>query len=332
MSKRFPAPPFPAPPAAPRRRTDDWTVLLVPGRQHAVRRLRLGSATRRAAALSFLLLLGGCNFGLVQYAWAVGQAAAVPALLAEHEQLMLRVTGLRGEVQRLGEATARIEQMARRVQAITQLHDPVRNLRLGPLATETRAQVPQVLYAQGERIDFEDESVDSQVALRLVDNEVHVAQAAARRTERDTADVAAYLAGQPDLLATTPSVRPIRSRLLSSRFGPRKDPFTGQQVMHKGVDFVADPGDEVYAPADGRVVYVGTRGHGYGLTVVLDHGYGVQTHFAHLARVLSGVGDAVRRGQAVAQVGNSGRSTGAHLHYEVRFAGLPEDPERFILD
>lgn len=324
-----------APPAraAPgRRHADDWTVLLVPGRQHAVRRLRLGSGTRRGAALGLLLLLGGCNYGLVQYAWAVGQAAAVPALLAEHEQLVLRVTGLRAEVRRLAEATGRIEQMARRVQAITELHDPVRNLRIGPFEADAKSPVPQVLYAVGERIDFEDELVDSQLALRLVDNEVHVAQAAARRAERDAADVVAYLAGQPELLATTPSVRPVRSRLLSSRFGPRKDPFTGQEVMHKGVDFVADPGDEVFAPADGRVVSVGPRGDGYGLTLVLDHGYGVQTHFAHLARASVPVGDAVRRGQVVAKVGNSGRSTGAHLHYEVRFAGLPEDPERFILD
>ena len=297
-----------------------------------MRRLRLTRARRQRLALLALLAVGGCNFAAVQYAWAVQQAARLPALLQTHERLTLRLAGLDGEVRRLGDALARIEQMARRVQAITQLNDPVRNLRLGPLDTDPKAAVPQVLYAHGERIEYEDELVDSNVALRLVDNDLHRTQATAQRAEREAQSVLTYLGGRGQLVATTPSIRPVRSHLLSSRFGPRTDPFTSQEVMHKGIDFVADLNDEVWAPADGRVIYVGTRGQGYGLTVVVDHGFGVQTHFAHLARATVEVGEALRRGQTLGLVGNSGRSTGAHLHYEVRFAGLPEDPERFILD
>ena len=102
--------------------------------------------------------------------------------------------------------------------------------------------------------------------------------------------------------------------------------------MHKGIDFLADLGADVFAPADGRAIFVGPRGAGYGETLVLDHGFGVQTLFAHLDRSDVALGALVRRGEVVAHVGHSGRSTGAHLHYEVRFNGMPFDPERFLLD
>ena len=85
------------------------------------------------------------------------------------------------------------------------------------------------------------------------------------------------------------------------------------------------------APADGAVVFVGYRGE-YGKTVVIDHGYGLQSHFAHLSNYKVEVSQRVKRGQVIAAVGKTGRTTGVHLHYEVRLNGIPQDPEKFILD
>ena len=107
--------------------------------------------------------------------------------------------------------------------------------------------------------------------------------------------------------------------------------MTGQRLMHKGLDLAGRTGDPINAPADGVVIYAGWRG-GYGQTVVIDHGFGIQTHFAHLNAYDVRVGDSVKRGDLIAEMGSTGKSTGPHLHYEVRRMGQPLDPVAFIMD
>jgi murein DD-endopeptidase MepM/ murein hydrolase activator NlpD len=132
-------------------------------------------------------------------------------------------------------------------------------------------------------------------------------------------------------LANTPSIRPAQTPWLTSSFGRRLDPIFNVWLMHKGLDLGGHIGMEVFAPADGVVIWVGSRG-GYGQTVVLDHGYGLQSHYAHLSKYLVSVGDSVHRGEPIAQMGTTGKSTGPHLHYEVRRNGQPLNPRYFILD
>jgi murein DD-endopeptidase MepM/ murein hydrolase activator NlpD len=115
----------------------------------------------------------------------------------------------------------------------------------------------------------------------------------------------------------------------SSEFGWRADPINGQQRFHAGVDIRLAYGQDVRAAAGGRVVAAGEQ-HGYGLTVVVDHGQGVQTRYAHLSEATVAVGDLVDSGQLVARSGSSGRSTGPHLHFEVRKDGRAVDPETAI--
>lgn len=141
----------------------------------------------------------------------------------------------------------------------------------------------------------------------------------------------AYFFDASQLLSATPSIRPVPVAWLSSSFGVRRHPIFGTLLMHKGLDLAGYVGLTVIAPATGKVVFTGVRG-GYGRVVVLDHGYGMQTHFAHLSRSLVKVGETIRRGEPIAEMGSSGNSTGPHLHYEVRHRGQPLDPRRFILD
>jgi len=133
------------------------------------------------------------------------------------------------------------------------------------------------------------------------------------------------------LLSNTPSTKPAGSPWQTSSFGRRRDPMTGQWLMHKGIDLGGRTGDPIYAPADGVVIFVGRRG-GYGLTIVVDHGFGIQTHYAHLSRYRVHLGERVERGRLIADMGTTGKSTGPHLHYEVRRMGQPLDPEAFIMD
>jgi murein DD-endopeptidase MepM/ murein hydrolase activator NlpD len=101
--------------------------------------------------------------------------------------------------------------------------------------------------------------------------------------------------------------------------------------MHGGIDVSAAVGAAVVATADGVVTWAGPRG-GLGNLVLIDHGQGLSTHYGHLSKVHAVVGEEIRRGRSVGEVGNTGRSTGPHLHYEIRLNGVPQDPERFILE
>jgi murein DD-endopeptidase MepM/ murein hydrolase activator NlpD len=126
-----------------------------------------------------------------------------------------------------------------------------------------------------------------------------------------------------------PSMPPVRTGYYSSNFGWRIDPFTGQNAMHEGVDFVANAGTPIYASAGGVVDYAGLDGS-YGNMVEIDHGNDIVTRYAHASKVLVKVGQVVRRGQEIAEVGSTGRSTGNHLHFEVRYKGVAQNPVRFL--
>jgi len=132
------------------------------------------------------------------------------------------------------------------------------------------------------------------------------------------------------ILACTPSVWPARG-WVSSGFGYRVSPFTGEKELHRGLDICGRKGSPIIAPADGVVADIVTD-PGYGKTLIINHGYGLSTMYAHLEKVYVKVGQAVRRHQEIAQVGDSGRTTGAHLHYEVHLNGVPVNPLRFILN
>lgn len=132
------------------------------------------------------------------------------------------------------------------------------------------------------------------------------------------------------LAARLPLSRPLRTEHgIASTFGPRLDPFTRGLALHTGLDLKGEMGEPALATAPGRVVSAEPAG-GYGNMVEIDHGHGVVTRFAHLARIAVRPGQWLRRGDLVGRVGSTGRSTGAHLHYETRIAGEPVDPQGFL--
>jgi murein DD-endopeptidase MepM/ murein hydrolase activator NlpD len=126
-----------------------------------------------------------------------------------------------------------------------------------------------------------------------------------------------------------PTSMPIPEGWYSSNFGYRIDPFTGTQTFHEGIDFPAEVGTAVAATASGKVTFADVHPE-YGKMIEIDHGNGLTTRYAHASRLLVKVGDFVLRGQDIALVGTTGRSTGPHLHYEVRLNGAPQNPARFF--
>ncbi len=122
---------------------------------------------------------------------------------------------------------------------------------------------------------------------------------------------------------------PVDKVRITSNYGSRTDPFTGQIARHRGIDFAGKIGTELMAVAPGRVISAGDR-VGYGTTVEIDHGLGFTTLYAHMSQILVSRGDWVRPGTVVGLGGSSGRSTGPHLHYEIRYKGVPFDPTKFV--
>ena len=130
-------------------------------------------------------------------------------------------------------------------------------------------------------------------------------------------------------IAAIPSYVPVKSYSFSSPFGVRSDPFNGRTAMHAGLDMSGSQGEPIYAAADGDVV-TGGRSGAYGNLVELDHGKGLATRYGHLSAILVHPGEHVRQGQLIARMGSTGRSTGTHLHYEIRLDGRAINPRPFL--
>ena len=127
-----------------------------------------------------------------------------------------------------------------------------------------------------------------------------------------------------------PTMKPVKGPYNASAFGRRVDPFTGQWSMHEGVDFLADFGSSIVAAAAGVVVFSGSHPQ-YGYMVDIDHGNDLVTRYAHASKLLVREGDVVQRGHKLGEVGSTGRSTGPHLHFEVRYRGAPQNPSKFLV-
>ncbi|MEL7372131.1 MAG: M23 family metallopeptidase, partial [Myxococcota bacterium] len=210
---------------------------------------------------------------------------------------------------------------------MTMVSDPTRNLAIGPVGTPSGRRPAAEKAANQLRRDLL--GPDAEEAVDLVNARLAQSELDARRAQKSVAKLSAYLKSQRTLLAMIPSRRPTLGYKTSS-FGMRVDPFTGLPQLHAGMDFAAAIGVRVMATADGTVVWASTRG-AYGEVVEVEHINGLTTRYCHLSRIDVKVGQKVTRGETIGAVGNTGRSTGPHLHYEIRLNGVPQDPARFLL-
>ena len=165
---------------------------------------------------------------------------------------------------------------------------------------------------------------------RKMHNFLHQLNTDVRLEEVKQQDLLRAIRENKDLLEATPSIWPSEG-WISSDFGYRTSPFTGQREFHKGIDISGRVGTPVYAPAKGKIIFAGVDG-GYGRTLVTNHGSGIVTRYAHLHRIAVKKGQDVARGELIGYMGSSGRSTGPHLHYEIRLNGVCVNPMRYILN
>jgi murein DD-endopeptidase MepM/ murein hydrolase activator NlpD len=253
----------------------------------------------------------------------------------ENVRLRNRLEAVDERVDALARLVERVGQFDARIRKATMLSDPERNLAMGPVggAVNEQGGTPAGDVLARTTADLKRDLLGpsgADRAFRLIEERVQLVGEQAQDTETSVRGLQLYLEDQQSLLSATPSLNPARG-WRTSGFGFRVDPYTGLKAMHSGVDISTEMGREVIAPGDALVTFVGPQG-AYGNVVILDHGHGLTSVFGHLSESHVKVGDEVKRGAVVAAVGNSGRSTGPHLHYEIRLNGVPQDPDRFILE
>ena len=170
--------------------------------------------------------------------------------------------------------------------------------------------------------------------MRDMHEQIEQLSMASANQQEDLESLLRSLEDQQNLLASTPAIRPVSrdvSSWITSRFGYRKSPFTGRREFHKGYDIASRQGTPLQATADGVVTFAGKKGL-YGNFIVIDHGHGLITRYGHCQKVLKKRGDKVKRWETIALMGNTGRSTGPHVHYEVHLNGIPVNPVKYILN
>ncbi len=148
-------------------------------------------------------------------------------------------------------------------------------------------------------------------------------------------DVAEMAKNKDRMMKCVPAIQPISIKNLikiSDFFGPRRDPITRKPAMHQGIDFVGPAGTPIYATGDGVVVEANYSFHGYGNQIIIDHGFGYKTRYAHLRKINVKVGQRVSRTENIGELGSTGKSTGPHLHYEVILRGKPVNPINYFND
>jgi murein DD-endopeptidase MepM/ murein hydrolase activator NlpD len=163
-----------------------------------------------------------------------------------------------------------------------------------------------------------------------MDYQIESLQDSIARMEINVHKLDQFLLDKESFLRSTPTLLPTKG-WITSYFGPRKSQFSGRIKMHEGIDIGARPGSQIISPADGLVTFAGKK-PGFGYFVQVDHGYGIETIYAHASKLEVLVGDITKRGMILARVGSTGLSTGPHVHYEVRVNGTPVDPMYYILD
>jgi len=208
------------------------------------------------------------------------------------------------------------------------------NSKLGVMANLHPEHTPTTPFLGGpERSNFSNQPLPAhrqELLIRKMHNFLGQLQTEAKLEEMRQDELMQAMRSNQGFFASTPSIWPTDGWITSS-FGYRRSPFTDRREMHKGLDIAGPTGTPIYATGKGTVLSAEKDG-AYGLSVTIDHGSGIGTKYAHLQRATVKPDQEVSRGELIGHMGSSGRTTGSHLHYEVRLNGIPVDPMRYILN
>lgn len=321
-----------------------YTLLIVPEKTSQVRKWVIPSWLVKsvAAGLAVTILVGIVM--VLDYWFVMSQISENKQLKLENRRLKQQVQVFKNKMTTIENTMDRIKTFATRLKVITNIEDQSNLLQSlnsklpdaeSNIGTPTASTLPNPLTPLPMSSVNSNDSNDPEESLlrkdyELLDEKFSSLNEASLYIEQMLQDEYELLADQKSFLAALPTRKPVVG-YFTNGFGIRHSPFGGRIKMHEGLDIANHPGTMIRAPADGVVLFAASK-PGYGQTLILDHGYGLETWYGHTRRILVGRGQKIRRGDLIAELGNSGRSTGPHLHYEVRVHGTPVDPLSYILE
>jgi len=305
---------------------DVYTIVVFPGSTASPKRIQLSKKFAKVALISLLVLsvfLGGTGIFLVyEYVNYRDDKVALASLKRQEKIRKTQMDKFSQEIRSFETEMSRLESFEKKLRIITAFEN-------SPNGKQENLGVggPYGLSSHSFTTSLEKET---QSMLDRLSGDLGILTNQIKMRQFSFQELDEYLKNQKSLLAATPSIWPTRG-WVTSGFGYRKSPFTGLPEKHEGLDIAARMGSEIRATADGKVTLSG-RENGYGNMVEVDHGYGIMTRYGHNSKNLVKVGDKVKRGQVISLVGNTGRSTGPHVHYEVLLNGIPVSPRNYILE
>jgi murein DD-endopeptidase MepM/ murein hydrolase activator NlpD len=290
---------------------DSVTFMYVPGEAGRIRRVSVPRVWLRRGAIAIgvvMLFIAGASVDYIRVRRMVNQ---VHHLRDETHAQREQIVAYSKQVEAIAERLDKVSRLDRKLRVITNLAaaDPL------PLPGIGGLEGSALLEPHGHQ--------------RMTETLDQLKQAADVETQ-SLEQLLSHLEDQSARLGATPSIAPTHG-WVTSGFGYRTSPFTSSREFHRGLDIAGRMKTPVLAPADGEVRIAG-HARALGKTITITHGYGIETVYGHLAEVLVKPGAKVKRGQQIGLMGNTGRSTGPHLHYQVEVNGKPVNPQNYILD
>lgn len=317
-------------------------TIFISSKKGSLKELHISKSRLRYGCMGLIVLaLLFCTLAF-DYFFSFSNRLSYQKYQVENKDLKSQLSQLHVKMKRLNSRLHQIEDFSHKIKLIAGLEGHTHSaLAMGPLSNPTFPDLSSTFNAKlkGDRTNprkpssFPSVSDSKTLFPSSVDSIVVYMDRLDKKSKLVHQDITVMmerLYEKRDIISSTPSILPAKG-WISSHFGYRQYPFTGEVSLHEGMDIAAFSGTPVYAPSDGVVVFAGYK-QGYGKVIVLDHGYEMSTLYAHLKDIMVSKKQKVERKQVIGTIGNTGHSTGPHLHYEVRISNVPVDPSEFILN
>ncbi len=295
-----------------------YTLLILPKKDKSAKKISMSGTLVWGVSIFVMVLVLFMSYLSYDYIHIRREQAELNRLKQQTAEQRRQIDGLVSKVDQFAVKMDELRQVDQKIRIMAKLvvgKDKDQLLGIGgPVSEENRLRSKVI--------------ADDQAMISVIGRQVeHLMDDAAVR-ERSFTDLLIFLQRKKSLLAATPSVWPVLG-WVTSEFGKRLSPFGSEPEFHKGIDIATRAGTPVHAPADGIVAEVAYR-HDLGQMVRIDHGHGISTLFGHLSRAIVRNGTTVRKGDRIGLVGNTGRSTGSHLHYTVNMNGVAVNPRKYL--
>ncbi len=334
--------------------------MIVPEKENKVKSIRIPNFIFKSFAFILVLIIFTIGILLYDYSNILNHVYENDHLISENRQLKEQIQLFQMKINSLGEDFERIRIFENKLKIITGVEnkddDQLKRPYVAPENLQTLLQTERIVnekdylnlkslydkkianifglqnsysYAQNwSKLIKQSFTLSKEYA--LFDHKFNIIKSFTKKLETSIHQLDQYLLDKDSFIKSTPSIMPTKG-WVTSYFGPRHSPYSGRMRMHEGLDIGAPTGTPVLAPADGIITFSGKK-YGFGNYIQIDHGYGVETIYGHNKKCIKKLGQKVQRGDLIALLGNTGISTGPHLHYEVRVNGTAVDPLFFTLD